>query len=514
MKNFHKNLKELFAFKRLIPLFIVISFNFQLFAPRPSSSNNCSDLAIVLEQPMLLPNLGEQSLYQILGVERDASDDQIKKARNKKALEWHSDKTKGVTAEQRERAEEMIRRINTAFTVLSDPVKRAAYDKGEYKETDAEKPEVVPYEKRFTGTKFEVDQKLYAVFKEVCRKNGFGWHETDSFRMFVCYLHLVQNDFNPDQFSLWLRKRANGVLFDTSATVMAECSVQEMRDYIQAEKEDDGLLNAAVLALTKSQREINYSRYHSREANGDYANEAQILRLKYPNEEDFKCAIDSDISSDGWKAKNRSDIIELRQRYLKKNEHKKKMDLITKQMCSNPEICSDAKFKDLPEGSKEQAIAEFLDALQNRRDCLSNPTAAIPIEIANMPNETIEQENARQKAINEFLTKNTDEQANIFMDNFMRTLPHKIGSLLSFLAGGGLLIFSVIKGAKGFYDMKNFNKAKRRVKKKMTPKIILKSIALPTGLGLGFLILRYFILYQKSQVKLSGGFDTTIDWTA
>ncbi|RKH55024.1 DnaJ C-terminal domain-containing protein [Corallococcus llansteffanensis] len=69
--------------------------------------------------------------YQILGVPRTASADEIKKAFRKLARQHHPDVNPGDKS-----AEEKFKRINSAFEVLSDPKKRPLYD--EFGE-DAEK---------------------------------------------------------------------------------------------------------------------------------------------------------------------------------------------------------------------------------------------------------------------------------------------------------------------------------------------------------------------------------------
>ena len=63
--------------------------------------------------------------YEILGVSKAASDEEIKKAYRAKALQYHPDKNQGNAA-----AEEMFKKINEAYSVLSDSKRRADYDIG------------------------------------------------------------------------------------------------------------------------------------------------------------------------------------------------------------------------------------------------------------------------------------------------------------------------------------------------------------------------------------------------
>lgn len=62
--------------------------------------------------------------YEILGVPRDVSDEDLKKAYRKLVLQYHPDRNPGVKT-----AEEKIREINAAYEVVGDPEKRQAYDR-------------------------------------------------------------------------------------------------------------------------------------------------------------------------------------------------------------------------------------------------------------------------------------------------------------------------------------------------------------------------------------------------
>uniref|UniRef100_A0A3Q4H0S6 DnaJ homolog subfamily B member 6-like n=1 Tax=Neolamprologus brichardi TaxID=32507 RepID=A0A3Q4H0S6_NEOBR len=63
--------------------------------------------------------------YQVLGVRKDASADDIKKAYRKLALRWHPDKN----PENKEEAEKKFKELSEAYEVLSDANKRSLYDR-------------------------------------------------------------------------------------------------------------------------------------------------------------------------------------------------------------------------------------------------------------------------------------------------------------------------------------------------------------------------------------------------
>ena len=65
----------------------------------------------------------KQDYYDLLGVQRGASDEDIKRAFRKLAMEYHPDRNK------RDGAAEKFKEINEAYQVLSDSQKRAAYDR-------------------------------------------------------------------------------------------------------------------------------------------------------------------------------------------------------------------------------------------------------------------------------------------------------------------------------------------------------------------------------------------------
>jgi curved DNA-binding protein len=67
--------------------------------------------------------MAETDYYKILGVDKNASEKDIKKAYRKMAMKYHPDRTQGDKS-----AEEMFKRISEAYAVLSDKEKREQYD--------------------------------------------------------------------------------------------------------------------------------------------------------------------------------------------------------------------------------------------------------------------------------------------------------------------------------------------------------------------------------------------------
>ena len=66
----------------------------------------------------------ENDLYATLGVSKSASFEEIKKAYRQMALKHHPDKNAG-----NKESEKKFKEISAAYEVLSDPNKRAAYDR-------------------------------------------------------------------------------------------------------------------------------------------------------------------------------------------------------------------------------------------------------------------------------------------------------------------------------------------------------------------------------------------------
>ena len=68
--------------------------------------------------------MSDENYYNVLGIERNADQNEIKKAYRKLAMEYHPDRNPGD-----KKAEERFKLISEAYAILSDPQKRAEYDR-------------------------------------------------------------------------------------------------------------------------------------------------------------------------------------------------------------------------------------------------------------------------------------------------------------------------------------------------------------------------------------------------
>jgi len=102
----------------------------------------------------------KRDYYEILGVKKNASLDEIKKAYRELALRYHPDR---VPHEQKKEAEEKFKEISEAYAVLSDSQKRALYDQYGHSGIDQK----YAYEDIFKGADFN------SVFEDLS-DFGFG----------------------------------------------------------------------------------------------------------------------------------------------------------------------------------------------------------------------------------------------------------------------------------------------------------------------------------------------------
>ena len=71
---------------------------------------------------------GKRDYYEVLGLQKGATADEIKGAYRKAALKWHPDRWVSGSDAEKKTAEEKFKEASEAYSVLSDPDKKAKYD--------------------------------------------------------------------------------------------------------------------------------------------------------------------------------------------------------------------------------------------------------------------------------------------------------------------------------------------------------------------------------------------------
>ena len=92
--------------------------------------------------------MAAQDPYTILGVKREASQDEIRKVYRKLAKKHHPDLNPGDKA-----AEARFKEISAAYDLLSDPEKRQRFDRGEIDASGAERPDYATYRRYAEGAR-------------------------------------------------------------------------------------------------------------------------------------------------------------------------------------------------------------------------------------------------------------------------------------------------------------------------------------------------------------------------
>ena len=98
--------------------------------------------------------------YNILGISKNASEDDIKAAYKKNVLKWHPDRWMGKSESEQKNAEEKFKEIAEAYEVLSDKDKKAQYD--------------MFGTNGFSGGFSTSSNSADDVFAEFMNRNGFG----------------------------------------------------------------------------------------------------------------------------------------------------------------------------------------------------------------------------------------------------------------------------------------------------------------------------------------------------
>lgn len=83
------------------------------------------------EAKMLLKKSKRKDYYKILGIDKHASDDEIKKAYRKRALVHHPDRHASASDDEKREQEKKFKEVGEAYAILSDPQKKSRFDSGQ-----------------------------------------------------------------------------------------------------------------------------------------------------------------------------------------------------------------------------------------------------------------------------------------------------------------------------------------------------------------------------------------------
>ncbi|CAL7942627.1 unnamed protein product [Xylocopa violacea] len=85
---------------------------------------------LLMEAKLALKKSKRKDYYKILGIDKNASTDDIKKAYRKRAMVHHPDRHPNATEGEKKEQEEKFKEVGEAYEILSDPKKRLRYDCG------------------------------------------------------------------------------------------------------------------------------------------------------------------------------------------------------------------------------------------------------------------------------------------------------------------------------------------------------------------------------------------------
>ncbi|KAI0641933.1 hypothetical protein C8Q79DRAFT_918199 [Trametes meyenii] len=142
------------------------------------------------------------NLYELLGVRKDATSQEVRQAYRRRALQTHPDRLpQDVSAADKKAAEEQFRLVNNAYEVLNNEENRKLYDKHGVWPPPAERPDYPrrPSRDQFSQNPFFNDPFFQTPFGSGARaERGFAF--TDPFELFNSLFGDLHNAFDNDPF--------------------------------------------------------------------------------------------------------------------------------------------------------------------------------------------------------------------------------------------------------------------------------------------------------------------------
>ncbi|KOX78956.1 DnaJ like protein subfamily C member 7 [Melipona quadrifasciata] len=120
---------------------------------------------LLMEAKLALKKSKRKDYYKILGIDKNASTDDIKKAYRKRAMVHHPDRHPNATEGEKKEQEKKFKEVGEAYGILSDPKKRSRYDNGH---------DIDDVDSGFQ----DIDPNI--VFQTVFQSDGYQFH-TDGF---------------------------------------------------------------------------------------------------------------------------------------------------------------------------------------------------------------------------------------------------------------------------------------------------------------------------------------------
>lgn len=316
------------------------------------------------------------NLYELIGVEEDASQEEIKKQYRKKALEMHPDKQQNSGLSKEELDLRFVR-VQDAYELLSDPMQRKKYD------STLDFDDTVPKFNAETQEFFEVFEPAFKRFARWSSKKpvpSIGDAETplETVKKFYDFWHKFDSWRDP----LELAALAEEEIMDLEE---AECreerrwmereNAKVARKYKQAEKDNIMLLvkraennDPRILADKEAKRAARQAEKDAKDAVARAKREAAEAELKKQQEEEQRIAEEKEAKRREEKEKRDAEKAELK---------KQRQRLRQAASAGCPEQHCAAQLQQVCLLVDRETIIKVADELEAAKENVEQSTAAV-----------------------------------------------------------------------------------------------------------------------------------------